>query len=384
MAPPFENETDPIAFLRLAHRRNVNQGVVGEILAARDDVIAEFGTIFSLEKLGELTAETFKSFLLFENNQHWWGIHRHQTAITADMPKLREVLALLLDEEQPIADRLDQIVRPGQANLVRGLGKAVLTPILLVVYPETYGVWNSVAESAMKRLALWPAFERGSTFGSNYALVNSVLLRTAQELGVDLWTLDGLWWATEQSDAELDGPSLVVESELSAGTEEPFRSGPASDAAMFSLERHLHEFLRDNWAQTELGQEWMLYEEGGDLVGYEYPTGVGRIDLLAHHRSEPRWLVVELKRDRGSDRTVGQIARYVGWVRRHLAADDESVEGLVIAHAADDRIRYALDVVPDVALKTYEVEFRLHSEAIRGSVDTERRRSVKLARGIHR
>ena len=46
-------------------------------------------------------------------------------------------------------------------------------------------------------------------------------------------------------------------------------------------------------------------------------------------------------------------------VRRKLGNPGESVEGLVIAHKADDQIKYALDVVPDVSLRTYEVEFTL-------------------------
>lgn len=127
----------------------------------------------------------------------------------------------------------------------------------------------------------------------------------------------------------------------------------------FSLERHLHDFLRENWDRTKLGEEWALLTEGGDLVGYEYPTGVGRIDLLAHHRTDERWLVIELKRGRNSDSTVGRVARYVGWVTEHLANEDETVEGLVIAHVGDEKIRYALNVLPNIDFRTYEVEFRL-------------------------
>ena len=34
----------------------------------------------------------------------------------------------------------------------------------------------------------------------------------------------------------------------------------AEDASpRFGLERHLQEFLRDNWDHTELGSDWKLY-----------------------------------------------------------------------------------------------------------------------------
>jgi RecB family endonuclease NucS len=57
--------------------------------------------------------------------------------------------------------------------------------------------------------------------------------------------------------------------------------------------------LRDNWEETEvLGPEWKLFEdETGPNAGYEYQTAVGQIDLLVEHKTEDRWLVVELKRE---------------------------------------------------------------------------------------
>ena len=351
--------SDPTSHLQLLHRQHSITGAVAAIFAARDRVIEVYGALFAPENLDQLTAEAFKSFLLFDNNQHWWGIHRQQATITSDMDRLREAIRILLEESQPIAARLNLLVRSDRPNYVPGLGKAVLTPILLVVYPERYGVWNTISESAMKKLGIWPSFDRGSSFGDRYERLNRTLLRIAEDVGVDLWTLDGLWWAVEQPARPATFfPDPVMTDVIEGYTDLPGTTDVAP-SALFSLERHLHDFLRDNWERTELGFEWHLLEEGGDLVGYEYPTGVGRIDLLAKHRSEPRWLVVELKRDRSTDSAVGQIARYVGWVRRNLATEDETVEGMVIAHQADDQIKYALDVVPDISLRTYKIEFHL-------------------------
>lgn len=347
---------DPIDELRLVYQRRASIEEIDDIIAGRDEVIARYGRTFHPDNLHQLTADEFKSFLLYENNRHWWGIHRHQTAITADMEALRDALRLLLDESKPIEQRLDRIVRGEGASLVRGLGKAVLTPILLVVHPDRYGVWNSIAESAMKRIGIWPAFARGTSFGHRYSIVNRVLIDTAAELGIDLWTLDSLFWGVERMAQTWTGDETTDASPPSLPRLLP---SPDPESTAFSLERHLHDFLRDNWDLTELGRDWTLYEEGGDLAGYEYPTSVGRIDLLARHREEPRWLVIELKRAQGSDQTVGQVTRYMGWVRQHLCEADDRVEGLVIAQSGDERMRYALDVVPDVSLKTYEVEFRL-------------------------
>jgi len=39
---------------------------------------------------------------------------------------------------------------------------------------------------------------------------------------------------------------------------------------------------------------------------------------------------------RPSDKVVGQAARYIGYVRTHLTQPGQQVEGLIIAHEADD------------------------------------------------
>ncbi|MCJ7710816.1 MAG: hypothetical protein MUQ32_08285, partial [Chloroflexi bacterium] len=72
-------------------------------------------------------------------------------------------------------------------------------------------------------------------------------------------------------------------------------------------------FLLDNWNSLEMAREWSIYSEpGDDERGYEYPTDVGKIDLLVKHRQEPRWLVIELKREQSADQTVGHVP---GWSR---------------------------------------------------------------------
>ena len=176
-------------------------------------------------------------------------------------------------------------------------------------------------------------------------------MEIAQRTELDLWTLDALWWAIRSDNDTEDKETLEALKDAATTSEE---------AQRFGLERHLHEFLRDNWNHISLGKEWAIYSEpGDDEAGYEYPCSIGRIDLLAKHRKEPRWLVVELKRNQSSDKTVGQVLRYIGWIEENLAESSESVEGLIIAHQANESIRYALKTLSNVSLQLYEVEFRL-------------------------
>ncbi len=85
-------------------------------------------------------------------------------------------------------------------------------------------------------------------------------------------------------------------------------------------------------------------------------------NMTAAEASSRQWMVaciVRLKRGQTSDATVGQVLRYMGWVRRNLAEEGDDVHGLVIARAADERLEYAIREVPKVSLKLYEVSFRL-------------------------
>jgi hypothetical protein len=52
-------------------REDAGYGDVGEIIAARDDVIPRNQSVFAPQRLTELTADEFRSFLHFKNNRHW-------------------------------------------------------------------------------------------------------------------------------------------------------------------------------------------------------------------------------------------------------------------------------------------------------------------------
>src|SRR4029077_6698674 len=68
----------------------------------------------------------------------------------------------------------------------------------------------------------------------------------------------------------------------------------------FALEEHLEDFLVKNWAQTELGKDFDIFEDEGEKV-QQYQTDTGPLDILAISKDKKRLLVVELKKGRASD-----------------------------------------------------------------------------------
>jgi restriction system protein len=70
-------------------------------------------------------------------------------------------------------------------------------------------------------------------------------------------------------------------------------------------------------------------------------------------------LVVELKKGRASDVVVGQVLRYMGYVKEMLAEENQNVKGIIIAMEDDQRIRRALAMVPNIDFFRYEISFKL-------------------------
>ena len=128
------------------------------------------------------------------------------------------------------------------------------------------------------------------------------------------------------------------------------------ETATFDFEAQLQDYLFNRWEETPFHAEWIVQDTDALRQGKYDTQEIGEIDILAKHRKDNRWLVIELKRDHSSDETVGQILRYMGWVKENLAGKDGKVEGIIISNAADHRVRYALACVPNVELKIYSIQ----------------------------
>ena len=92
----------------------------------------------------------------------------------------------------------------------------------------------------------------------------------------------------------------------------------------------------------ELGKNYDIYEKDGEIIGQQYPTDTGFMDILAISKDKRELLVVEFKKGRASDAVVGQIQRYMGYLIDEVAEENQSVKGCIIALDDDLRIRRAL------------------------------------------
>lgn len=323
-------------------------------LAEDQELTAKYGSLFHPSNLDVLTREQFKSFLSIKNNKHWEGIHRQGNLITRDMDKLRSALQILLDENEPIKERLDKLFPRGQPNYIKGLGRAIATPILLAVYPDEYPVYNSKVETALKKLGLHPEFW-GEGFGERYVKIRRIVCDLAERYDMSLLRID-----------EAFGHLAVIDREPSAAEGEEVAEIEGYDIESwqdFGLESHLEDFLVENWEKTPLRKRCSLLEEDGDVVGQQYTTNIGRIDLLARGKKTGDWVVIELKKGRPASSVVGQLTTYMGWVKDNLTRGEEEVKGVIIAGEADEKLKYAVRMIPNVEFFTYSVKFNLQQES---------------------
>lgn len=135
--------------------------------------------------------------------------------------------------------------------------------------------------------------------------------------------------------------------ELAVGTR-----GLLPGSSQFALEQDLQRYLADNLGIVESGLT--LYDDEG-IKGLEFPAGGGRrIDILAVDK-DGGFVVLELKVEKGYDRVVGQLLRYMNWVRKELADPGQKVRGIIVCRTMSEDLRLACAGIPGVELFEYQL-----------------------------
>ncbi len=168
------------------------------------------------------------------------------------------------------------------------------------------------------------------------------------------------------ADSNKEATDTDLESDLSTITEyyKKILSSPSSSPAineinqgLFYMEKQLEDFIIHNWDNTELGKKYNLIIEEGELLSQQYRTDIGPIDILAKDKATGSYVVIELKRNQTSDDTIGQLARYMGWVK--VNKGDKNVKGVIIAGQYDKKLDFAREMIPNTEVFIYQVDFKL-------------------------
>lgn len=181
---------------------NLDQSRKSEMKNGKETVIGHYGPIFSIDKIDSIQYEEVENFAKFEQNLHWKGIFRHSNQVKENFEDNRKALKILVDPKMgSVQDRLSQAYQ-----LSKGMGPALMTAILLVEFPEKYGVLNGISYSALKDLNLVTFSD--STYGyiKNYSIANEIILKLRNATKLDLWTLDWMFYEYEKREGKKPEP----------------------------------------------------------------------------------------------------------------------------------------------------------------------------------
>lgn len=123
------------------------------------------------------------------------------------------------------------------------------------------------------------------------------------------------------------------------------------------MENDLENFLVENLHLID--KDLKLFQDDQGKSGRQYITEIGDIDLLCKRNND--FVVIELKKGRSSDKVVGQISRYIGWVKEKLS-NGNNVKGIIIVHDFDNKLKYAVLANPNVELKYYKISIEFVTE----------------------
>jgi restriction system protein len=187
----------------------------------------------------------------------------------------------------------------------------------------------------------------------------------------------GVEWQVSPRDKEFSSIVFPMHSLIEASSEdvekllrpdEPMLSSPepavgtagdvVEDTAIFVLEKYLEDFIVSNF-NAIFKSKLNIHQDGEGNDGQQYTTDIGPIDILAVEPETKAFVVIELKKGRPSDQVVGQILRYMGWVKEKLCTEGQAVKGLVICQGRDKKLDYALSIVSNIDIRYYSVSFSL-------------------------
>ncbi len=179
----------------------------------RDDVIAKYRKLFSLENIDNLTADQFQEFLRYENNKHWDRIQRPGGNLILDMNKLKNAIKILHDETISINERIKKIRDKDSPDYTVYFANALYTPILLMINETKYAVINDPVARALDKLDLFSYKKYSKDLEwETIPKMQEIVKDVAKKQGLDLWQVDWLWWdiANEKNDKISDKDFWLV------------------------------------------------------------------------------------------------------------------------------------------------------------------------------
>ena len=282
--------------------------------------------------------------------------------------KLDQIFKSSVQEKQDLINELYKLNEKNRNNLTGPSGNAINA--MIYAYDPSHYI-SIISLNDRKKVLEYFKFENRTDFekdsiGEKIVKSNEDILNGFKGLNIygsprtistflysfnvrDLWRIE----------SESDPVTWGGEKTETASNKDELSENESSDQTLFYMEKELENFLIKNWEKTDLGKKYDLYEEDGEMVGQQYNTKeVGLIDILAVDKKNNQLVVIELKRNQTSDETVGQLARYMGWLEENKT-NGKPTKGIIITGQYDKKLDYALKKINGCEIYIYQVDFKL-------------------------
>jgi endonuclease len=110
--------------------------------------------------------------------------------------------------------------------------------------------------------------------------------------------------------------------------------------------QHYQTLLHRNMPRLFPKLKYFDEEEQMRKSGQYDTQAVGIMDMLCIDENGD-FVIIEIKRQ-ATDKTIGQILRYMGWTMEELCKDRQKVRGLIVAERKDIQLEFALKIIPNV------------------------------------
>jgi len=243
-----------------------------------------------------------------------------------------------------------------QSQKIKGMttGKTVLGKMLTIYFPRTFVPIFNHQDYLLQ--AIGKDYSDDFTGLESYLRNNRLFLRIKEELLADpVFTKE---IPAEQFTNDYLSRFLYACYPLTKddGLSEDPQSG--EDEKIEALEtEHYQKLIHRNFSILFKGYRYFDEEYQNSHEGHYATEDVGIMDILCLNSNDDI-VVIELKR-RGTDETLAQLCRYMGWAKENLAKDGQKVCGLIVSENKDVRLEYAIKVVPNVSLKQMKLNVQV-------------------------
>lgn len=278
------------------------------------------------------------------------GGSKYKYGYEADFPKIKKLLQKVVDIDTASIKNVNGTLPASLQEIgnrskeINGFktGRTVIPKLLSIYYPDTFLPIFNDQDHFLSKLLI-SGLETENTGLELYLEYNFKLLKVKKRLEeisgkpFDNFEFVRLLYYTfpkEQGEETTEGQPLSPDK-------------PQEEQKFEALEvQHYQTLLHRNMPRLFPKLKYFDEEEQMRKNGQYDTQTVGIMDMLCIDENKD-FVVIEIKRQ-ATDKTIGQILRYMGWTLEELCKDGQKVKGIIVAERKDTQLEFALKVIPSV------------------------------------